>query len=155
MSGADQDRLAPVDVLVIEFPEGQLTPRFFSVLDSLIERHVIHVLDLEFVRKDGETGVHLIEAAEALAGSPEAASDLAGASSGLLDRDDVAFVGEALEPGSIAAVVLYEHVWITPLVEAVEAGRARIVTAARVNPQDLLAALEAEPAPTNDERSSR
>ena len=133
------DRLGPVDVLVIEFPRGELRPEGFATLLDLVERDIIHVLDLEFVRRDAEGGVALVDLADAVAGSELAF--LEGASSGLLDPDDVAFVGEVVEPGSLAGVLLFEHVWIMPLAAAIEAGGARIVTSAHVDPLDLIAVL--------------
>jgi hypothetical protein len=126
------DRLGPVDVLVIEFPRGELRPEGFATLLDLVERDIIHVLDLEFVRRDADGGVALVDLADAVAGSELVF--LAGASSGLLDPDDVAFVGEVVEPGSLAGVLLFEHVWIMPLADAIEAGGARIVTSAHVDP---------------------
>ena len=133
------DRLGPVDVLIIEFPRGELRPEGFATLLDLVERDNIHVLDLEFVRRDAEGGVALVDLADAVAGSELVF--LEGASSGLLDPDDVAFVGEVIEPGSLAGVLLFEHVWIMPLADAIEAGGARIVTSAHVDPLDLIAVL--------------
>ena len=69
---------------------------------------------------------------------------LVGASSGLLDEDDIAFVGDLIAPGSLAGVLLYEHSWIIPMADALEAGGARIVTAAHLDPLDVVGALGAE-----------
>ncbi|NCD19153.1 MAG: DUF1269 domain-containing protein [Actinobacteria bacterium] len=135
------DRIGPVDVLVIEFPRGEVKSQGFATLLDLVERDIIHVLDLEFVRRDVDGGVELVDIAEAVADAPEDLGFLVGAASGLLDPDDVAFVGEVIEPGSLAGVLLFEHVWIMPMAEAIEAGGARIVTAAHVDPLDLLVAL--------------
>jgi hypothetical protein len=134
------DRLGPVDVLVVEFPRGEVRPQGFVTLLDLVERDIIHVLDLEFVRRDVDGGVEIVDIADAVADAPDLGF-LVGAASGLLDPDDVAFVGEVIEPGSLAGVLLFEHVWIMPMADAIEAGGARIVTAAHVDPLDLLEAL--------------
>lgn len=135
------DRLGPVDVLVIEFPRGEVRSEGFATLLDLVERDIIHVLDLEFVRRDLDGSVESVDITEAVADAPEDLGFLVGAASGLLDPDDVAFVGEVIDPGSLAGVLLFEHVWIMPMAEAIEAGGARIVTAAHVDPLDLLEAL--------------
>ena len=138
-----QDRLAPVDAIVIEFPAGELTPQGFVALLDLVNRDVIHILDLEFVVRESGGSVHLVDIEDAVRDAV-ALEFLVGASSGILDEDDVKFVGEQIEPGSLAAVVLFEHAWLPPLVDALGAGRARIVAAAHVDPDSLSAAL-AEP----------
>ncbi|MGM0384468.1 MAG: DUF6325 family protein [Actinomycetota bacterium] len=135
------DRIGPVDVLVIEFPRGEVRSQGFATLLDLVERDIIHVLDLEFVRRDMDGSVESVDIADAVADAPEDLGFLVGAASGLLDPDDVAFVGEVIEPGSLAGVLLFEHVWIMPMADAIEAGGARIVTAAHVDPLDLLAVL--------------
>ena len=135
------DRIGPVDVLVIEFPKGVVRAEGFATLLDLVERDIIHVLDLEFVRRDADGGVEPVDISDAVADAPEDLGFLVGAASGLLDPDDVAFVGEVIEPGSLAGVLLFEHVWIMPMADAIEAGGARIVTSAHVDPLDLLAVL--------------
>ena len=49
------DRLGPVELLVIEFPRGEVRAEGFATLTDLVDRGVIGVLDLEFVRR-GEDG---------------------------------------------------------------------------------------------------
>lgn len=144
MSETTGDRLGPVDLLVIEFPRGEVRSEGFATLVDLIDRGIIHVLDLEFVRRDPDGGVTLVDIADAVAGASEDLGFLVGASSGLMDPDDVAFVGEVIEPGSLAGVLLFEHVWIMPMADAIERGGARIVTLAHVDPMDVIAALGAD-----------
>lgn len=136
------DRLGPVELLVIEFPRGEVRAEGFATLTDLVDRGVIGVLDLEFVRRGEDGEVVLVDPAEAVAGAPDDLGHLVGASTGLLDHDDVAAVGESIEPGSLAGVLLFEHVWILPMVDAIEAGGARVLTTARVDPADLTAALD-------------
>lgn len=138
------DRLGPVDVLVIEFPRGVITPEGFATLLDLVDREVIRVLDLEFVRRAEGGGLDVVDIADAVTGAPADLGYLVGASSGLLDEDDVAFVGDLIEPGSLAGVLLYEHAWIIPMADAIEAGGARIVTSAHLDPLDVIGALGAE-----------
>lgn len=117
------DVLGPVDHLIVEFPEGVVTAQAFAGLLDLVQRGLIYVLDLEFVERPvhGEPG--LIDVA-ALSGDP-GPSVLAGASSGLLDQDDLRAVAESLTPGTVAAVVIFENVWIVSMLSALrESGGA-------------------------------
>lgn len=135
------DRFGPVDVLVIEFPDGVITADGFTSLVDLTERGIIRVLDLEFVRRPHEGSMKLLDIADVVAGAPEALDHLIGASTALLDVDDLDVVREFIEPGNTAAVLLYEQVWILPLADAFAAGGARIASAAHVDPLEVVDAL--------------
>ena len=52
--GSDNDELAPVDFLAIEFPDGRLTAPGFEQLLSLADQGVIEILDMEFIVKDAD-----------------------------------------------------------------------------------------------------
>lgn len=138
----DTDRVGPVELLVIEFPRGEVTGAGFATMTDLVDRGVIAVLDLEFVRRTDDGDLELVDTAEAVAGASDDLGYLVGASAGLLDPDDITAVGESIEPGSLAGVLLFEHVWILPMVDAIQAGGARVVTSARVDPADLFSALD-------------
>ncbi|MFK5635843.1 DUF6325 family protein [Ornithinimicrobium sp. LYQ103] len=138
----DGDRLGPVELLVIEFPRGQVSGAGFATMTELVDRGVIAVLDLEFVRRTEDGAIELVDVADAVADAPDDLGYLLGASSGLLDPDDIATVGESIEPGCLAGVLVFEHVWILPMADAVQAGGARVLAAARVDPADLVAALD-------------
>ena len=49
---ADEDELGPVDYLVVEFPGNKMTGEGFPILVDLVDRGIIRILDLMFVRKD-------------------------------------------------------------------------------------------------------
>lgn len=143
-----QDRLGPVELLVIEFPSGRIGASGFSTLTGLVDRRIITVLDLEFVRREADGSVVVIDVEEAVVGDLTELSDLGGASSGLLDAEDLEAVGEAIQPGSLAGVLVYEQVWQLPVVDALERSGARVVTAAHVDPAAVVAALEQDGQPS-------
>ena len=94
--------LGPVDYLVVEFPGSRMTGEGLPLLVDLVDRGLIRVLDLVFVKKEEDGAVTMIQIAD-LDGDGQL--DLAvfeGASSGLLDDDDLAEAGGVLEPGSSA-----------------------------------------------------
>lgn len=139
----DLEDLGPIDYLVVEFPDGRATGEGLPLLVDLVDRGVIRILDLVFVRKDRDGSVTVLQPSE-LGG--EGGPDLAvfeGASSGLLGDDDLAEAGSALEPGTSAGVVVYENLWAAPLATALRRSGARLVAGGRVPVQAVLASLDA------------
>jgi hypothetical protein len=48
----DLDTLGPIDFIVVAFPTERMTGEAFPLLVDLVDRGVIRILDLEFIRKD-------------------------------------------------------------------------------------------------------
>src|SRR5690349_19141917 len=95
------DEAGPIDYLLIEFPSGHADAGAFATLRVLAQQDLIRVLDLEFVARDDRGTVVLVEPADAIAAADGDMSDFLGATSGLLDDDDIRDVGEVLAPGSL------------------------------------------------------
>ncbi len=62
----------------------------------------------------------------------------------LLAEKDVEAIGEALEPGSIAAVLVYENSWAGPFASSVRRSGGQLVASGRIPTQALLAAVDAD-----------
>ena len=136
------DEMGPVDYLVIEFPENRLTGEGLPLLLDLVERKVIRILDLVFVRKREDGVIDGVVLADL---DHDGALDLAtfeGAASGLIDAGDLADAGEVLEPGTLAAILVYENLWAAPLAVALRRGGGQLVAGGRIPVQALLAAVE-------------
>ena len=54
----DLDQMGPVDYLVVAFPTDRMTGEAFPRLIELVDRGIIRILDLVFLRKDGDGTVH-------------------------------------------------------------------------------------------------
>ncbi|MET9922413.1 DUF6325 family protein [Streptomyces sp. NPDC059605] len=144
----DFEDMGPVDFLVIEFPGNRMTGEGFPLLLDLVDRGIIRVLDLLFVRKDTEGSTVALELRELDVGGEFDLSVFEGSSSGLLGQDDLDEAGAALEPGSSAAVLVYENLWAAPLALALRRGGAQLVAGGRIPVQALLASLDAADAQT-------
>ncbi|WP_370416375.1 DUF6325 family protein [Streptomyces fradiae] len=143
MSVDELSEMGPVDYLVLEFPGNRMTGEGLPLLLDLVERRIIRILDLSFVRKDEDGSVTALELTD-LDGDGEL--DLAvfeGASSGLLGEDDLQEAAGVLEPGNSAGVIVYENLWAAPLAAALRRSGARMVANGRIPAQDLLETLEA------------
>ena len=141
--------MGPVDYLVIEFAADRRTGEGLNHLVDLVDRGLIRILDLVFLRRNADETTTEIALAD-LDGDGEL--DLAifrGASSGLVAGDDLDEAGTVLEPGSSAAIIVYENLWAAPLAAALRRTGAQFVAAGRIPHDDLLASLAAtEPAST-------
>ena len=138
-----EDVLGPVDFLAIEFPGGQLTAAGFERLLSLANDGVVDILDMEFITKDTDSKSKKIDAWEFAVPGGVNLSAWAGASSGLLDDSDVTEIAAAMQPGSVAVVVIYENRWALGLVNAWRRDGARLIASGGLSPDDIVAALDA------------
>ncbi|MFD5511467.1 DUF6325 family protein [Streptomyces sp. NPDC059761] len=138
---ADIEDMGPIDYLIVEFPGNRMTGEGLRLLVDLVERGLIRILDLEFVRKDVDGSVVAVELREF--GDEADLTVFEGASSGLLDQGDFNDAGAALEPGNSAAILVYENVWAAPFARALRRSGAQMVASGRIPVQALLASLEA------------
>src|SRR6476659_9184785 len=100
---SELEEMGPVDYLVVEFPGSKMTGEGLPLLVDLVDRGIIRILDLLFVKKEEDGSVTGLAVADF---DSDGELDLAvfeGATSGLLGEDDVAEAGGVLEPGSSAA----------------------------------------------------
>ncbi|WP_328394719.1 DUF6325 family protein [Streptomyces sp. NBC_00390] len=141
MSESELEEMGPVDYLVVEFPGNRMTGEGFPLLVDLVDRGIIRILDLLFVRKDSDGSVAAVELRDL--GDEVDLSVFEGASSGLLDQEDIDEAGKALEPGNSAGIIVYENVWAAPLAGALRRSGAQVVAGGRIPVDALLASLEA------------
>jgi hypothetical protein len=142
MAAEEINEMGPVDYLVVEWPERQPTGEAAPLLVDLVDRGLIRVLDLAFIEKAEDGSVAAVEISH-LAEKDETFTVFEGASSGLLSGDDISAAGEALEPGTSAALLLYENRWAAPFASALRRSGAELVANGRIPIEDVVAALDA------------
>jgi hypothetical protein len=136
------DEMGPIDYVVLEWPGRQPSGEAVPHLIELVDRGTIRILDLAFIAKDEDGDVAGIEVSE-LGQQVEAFAEFAGASSGLLNDDDLSEAAQALEPGTSAALIVYENSWAAPFAAAVRRSGGQLVASGRISIQDIEAALDA------------
>lgn len=138
MTDETLDAMGPVDYIVVEWtgqqPNGEALPH----LIDLVDRGVVRLLDLVFVTKADDGTVAQVEINEL--GAEFAIFD--GASSGLLDDGDISEASSALEPGTSAAILVWENLWAAPFASALRKNGAQLVASGRIPVQALIATLE-------------
>ena len=142
VSADELEEMGPIDYLVIEWPGRQPTGEAAPILVDLVDRGLVRVIDIAFLAKGEDGSVTTLELSS-LAAQSESLKKLAGASSGLLSDEDAAEAATALEPGSTAAVLVYENRWAAPFAVALRRSGAQLVANGRIPVQAILAALDA------------
>src|SRR4051812_32271936 len=112
----DTEVRGPVDYVLLEFHDDHLTGRAAAAVLDLVDRGVVAVYDVLVIGKDAAGEVYSLDLAEAAASVVGDFADLAGARSGLLADDDMAEAAAALEPGTLAVLIVYENLWAIPFV---------------------------------------
>ncbi|MEV6055437.1 DUF6325 family protein [Streptomyces sp. NPDC052107] len=135
------EEMGPVDYLVIEFPGNRMTGEAFPLLVDLVDRGIVRIIDLAFVRKETDGSVVGLELQDL--GDETDLTVFEGASARVLDQSDLEEAAIALEPGNSAAVLVYENLWAAPLAGALRRSGAQLVASGRIPVQALLAALDA------------
>lgn len=138
------NELGPVDWIVVEFPGSRFKGEIAPALDDLVERGTIRVLDLVLIRKDEQgtpTYFELSDLEESELGTLRAyEAELAM----LLSEDDLTAVAAAVDPGSTAALLVWENLWAAPFGSAVRRAGGQLVASGRIPVQALLAAVVAD-----------
>ena len=146
MTDINIDEIGPVDYLVVRFPaeKANFSGEMASELKALIDSNTIRVLDLVMITK-GEDGS--VEASELRDADDSVIGELRALERELailLAEEDVAEIGESLEPASAAAVLVWENTWAAPFGSAVRRSGGQLVASGRIPTQALVAAVEAD-----------
>jgi hypothetical protein len=141
---AAADELGPVDWMVIEFPGSRFNGEIAPILDGLVERGTIRVLDLVMVRKEDDGSLDFAELSDLEASEIGTLRAYETELAMLLSEEDLLSVAEAVEPGSTAAVLVWENLWAAPFGSAVRHAGGQLVASGRIPVQAMLAAVEAD-----------
>ena len=140
------DELGPVDYLVVEFPAGRanFSGEMAAELSSLVAAGTIRILDLLIITKDDDGTIDAFEVDdfEGLDELRALETELAN----LLAADDVADLAAAMEPGSVAGVLVWENRWAAPFASAARRAGGQLVANGRIPIQAILASIEADEA---------
>jgi hypothetical protein len=140
---AHEDELGPIDIVVIAYPaDAPMTGEAVPIFVDLVDRGIIRVLDVLFVIQNEDGTVSGFEATDLDGDSIGDLKVFEGASSGLLGEDDVASVGETLEPGTAAVMIVYENRWAAPFAAAVRRNGGVLVANHRITAQELMDAID-------------
>ena len=132
------DEMGPIDYLLVEWPGQQPNGEVAPHLIDLVDRGLIRILDLIFLAKGEDGSVEVLELGEI-----PALAAFEGASTGLIDDEDLEEAAAVMEPGTSAGLLVYENSWAAPFAVAVRKSGGQLVSSGRIPIQAVLAALDA------------
>jgi hypothetical protein len=140
------EEMGPIDYMVLEWDGDQpVTGEVMALLLDLVDRDIIRILDIAFLVKADDGSVAALDFAE-LAQKSEGLTAFEGASSGLLGQDELEEAATALEPGTVAGVLVWENRWAAPVAVALRRSGGQLVASGRIPVQAMLASLDASEA---------
>ena len=144
------DELGPVDYLVVEFPAGasNFTGEMAKELVALVDAGTIRVIDVLILSKNEDGTVDALELSdiEQLGELQRVEAQLAE----LLAEDDVIQLAAAMEPGSVAGVLIWENLWAAPFASAARRSGGQLIANGRIPIQAIIASIQADEASTTE-----
>ena len=144
MTDAALDELGPVDFVIVEFPAGKsdFTGEMAEELLKLVDAGTIRIIDIMILTKDenGDIDAVELEDLDDLGELARIEADLAE----FLAEEDVVNLAAAMEPGSVAGVLVYENLWAAPFASAARRAGGQLIADGRIPIQAIIASLEAD-----------
>jgi len=132
-----------VELAVIAFPGSKFKGDIAPALGELVDSGIVTILDLVFVSKGEDGTIVSLELSDLDDDDAGPYMDIDGSVNGLLTEEDLEMAGEALEPGSSAAMIVWENTWSRRLVDAIRNSGGRLVAHDRLDAETVQAALTA------------
>ena len=144
MSDVTLSELGPVDYVVVEFPAGatNFTGEMAAELVALVEAGTIRVIDILILTKNDDGSVDVTELSDVDDLGPLVAIEAELAE--LLAEDDVEHLAAAMDPGSVAGVLIWENLWAAPFASAARRAGGQLIADGRIPIQAIIAAIEAD-----------
>jgi hypothetical protein len=132
----------PVDFVLLEFPLHELKGEAAPALIDLVDRGIVRIYDLLVIAKAEDGSVEAVALSDE-PGSSGGFEYFSGARSGMLGDDDMQEAADAMRPGTVGALIVYENTWAAPFVGAVQRSGGELVASARIPAPQVMAALDA------------
>ncbi|WP_345761210.1 DUF6325 family protein [Diaminobutyricibacter sp. McL0608] len=144
MADDDLEQAGPIDFVIVEFPAGQsnFSGEMADELVKLVDAGTIRLIDAIVLAKDENGDVEAMELSDLDDLGPLAALEAELAE--FLAEEDVANLAAAMDPGSVAGVLVYENLWAAPFAAAARRAGGQLIADGRIHTQAIVAALEAE-----------
>jgi hypothetical protein len=145
MTHGEFEEMGPIDYIVIEWPDKQPTGEAVPLIIDLVDRGIIRVLDIAFMTKDANGNVVAMDLGEVSDEQDEATGwgEFAGAATGIISTEDIYEAATALEPGTSAALLVWENRWAGPVAATLRRSGGQLVASGRIPVQEIIGALDA------------
>lgn len=149
MTDVSLHELGPIDYAVVEFPPdtSTFTGEMAAELIALVDAGTIRLVDAIIITKDEDGNVDAAELSDV--GELGELEALEAELAELLAEDDVVHLAAAMEPGTVAGVVIWENLWAAPFASAARRSGGQLIANGRIPIQAIIASIEADAATTN------
>ena len=126
------EELGPVDYAIVAFPGSRFTGRIAPALAELADAGTIRIIDVAFISKElnGDVTAFDLDEIEAEVRVGFESAGVVGET--LFNEDDVMSAAESLEPGSSAAMIVWENLWARTIADAVRAADGQLLDFGRI-----------------------
>lgn len=138
----DHTAHGPIDFVLIEFPGPPASDATAKALLDLVDRGIIQIYDLLVIRKAEDGTFAGVDIDDVTADGIGGFTAFSGARTGLLGDDDATQAADAMEPGTMAALIVYENSWAIPFVAAASEAGGQLIASQRIPAQDVMDALD-------------
>ena len=146
MTDRSLDELGPVDYVIVEFPAGaqNFTGEGVDELLRLHDSGTIRIMDVLILQKgmDGTVMAQELGDLDELGELQRIEAQLVQT----LAEADVDHLAAAMEPGSVAGVLIYENLWAAPFASAMRRAGGQLIANGRIPIQAIIAAVESDAA---------
>ena len=126
------DEIGPVEYMVVAFSDDAFQGEIGPALADLVQAGTIRVIDLAFAGKDENGEVTTFEMMDLDPGVREGLENLGFEVNGLFNEEDLLAAADELDPGSSAALLLWEDVWAREVAAAMRNAGGEIYDFGRI-----------------------
>jgi Family of unknown function (DUF6325) len=116
---AREMEIGPVDYMIVAFPGNKFRGEIAPALGKLVDSGTIRIIDLAFVGKSEDGEVVAMELTELDPDVQRGLENLGVEVTGLFNEEDLQAAADELEPGSSAALLVWENVWAREVAQAI------------------------------------
>jgi hypothetical protein len=138
----EASEIGPVEYLIVAFPGNQFRGEIAPAIADLVEAGTIRIIDIAFVSKDESGEAVASELSDLDPEVRQGLENLGATSGGLFNEEDLMAAGDELDPGSSAALLIWENVWAKPVAAAIRDAGGELYDYDRIPHEVVVAARE-------------
>jgi hypothetical protein len=142
---AAEASLGPVQYIVVGFPGNKFKGEILPALGDLVQKGLVRVMDLAFAAKDADGTVVCMEFEDLVKEESSPFAAFENMIGDLISENDLLLAADELEPGSSAAVLVWENLWAKPFAEALQNADGALVAYDRIPYEVIQAVIKAVP----------
>ncbi|MFF0818014.1 DUF6325 family protein [Rhodococcus sp. NPDC003318] len=133
--------IGPVELVVLAFPGATVNTETVEALQEVVARGYVTLLDLVYIAKDEAGNITQIDVDEDL--DDVGLAVLSIEAKALISDEDLDVIRETLEPGSSAAIIVYEQTWARKFTTSARAAGGEVALHVQIPHEVVVAAVQA------------